>query len=112
MTATALSNVADRPSQVFRPAPEYRRCGLYLLFFDVVALALVITTKAVGDNPRSWEEVAAVWAVLAVPLVGLPVLIFRHALRVDDAGVWRRRFVRWDLWPWRAFAGGEIRDGV
>jgi hypothetical protein len=37
--------------------------------------------------------------------------VLRQRLRVDNKGIWRRRFVRWDLWPWDAFSSGRIREG-
>jgi hypothetical protein len=38
-------------------------------------------------------------------------LILRYRIRIDEKGVWRRRFVHWDLWPWDAFEAGKIRHG-
>jgi hypothetical protein len=36
--------------------------------------------------------------------------VLRWRLRVDDKGLWRRRLVGWDLWPWEAFEQGRVQE--
>ena len=37
--------------------------------------------------------------------------VLRWRLRVDDRGIWRRRLIGWDLWPWEAFEEGRVVEG-
>jgi hypothetical protein len=113
MHLTTPTSEAQGPGRVFRLAPEYRRCGAYLVLFCLLLAALEVGLKLVGLTPLTWGQlVANPLTVMAVALVGVPVLTWRYALRADDRGVWRRRFFRWDLWPWEAFATGAVRAGT
>jgi hypothetical protein len=49
-----------------------------------------------------------VWLACAVALLALTI---RFRLRIDEHGIWRRRLIRWDLWPWEAFEQGRVRHG-
>jgi hypothetical protein len=101
------------PVRVFRLAPEYRRCGVYLVLFCLLLAGLEVGLKLAGLLPRTWAElIANPLTVFAVALLGVAVLTWRYALRVDDRGVWRRRFFRWGLWPWEDFATGAVRTGT
>ena len=113
MHLTTPTSEAQGPGRVFRLAPEYRRCGAYLVLFCLLLAALEVGLKLVGLTPLTWGQlVANPLTVMAVALVGVAVLTWRYALRADDRGVWRRRFFRWDLWPWEAFATGAVRAGT
>ena len=37
---------------------------------------------------------------------------FRYRLRIDSAGISRRRFWKWEDWPWEAFRSGQVQRGV
>ena len=95
----------------FRLAPEYRRCGIYLLigYLIFVGTSIVLHQLSLA---RDAVQVFVVPFVLAIPMLGTALLIGCYLLRVDDQGIWRRHFFRWDLWPWQAFATGQIRQGV
>ncbi|MFO0809532.1 MAG: hypothetical protein U0746_12975 [Gemmataceae bacterium] len=86
-----------------------RRVGVYLLVGDPACVAIAAGTQAV--DPQHPDATVGV-AVFLLPIVGLSVLVFRQAIRIDAEGVWRRRFVAWDVWPWEAFAAGAIRQGT
>jgi hypothetical protein len=94
-----------------RLAPDYRRCGTYLVVGWFLAIGIGVGLTVADLNDRSWAEMAAVLTILFVPTLGVALLTWRQALRVDERGLWRRRFFRWDLWPWDAFATGRIRAG-
>jgi hypothetical protein len=113
MHLTTPTSEAQGPGRVFRLAPEYRRCGVYIVLFCLLLAALEVGLKLAGLTPRTWAELfASPLTVMAGALLGVAVLTWRYALRVDDRGVWRRRFSRWDLWPWEAFAAGAVRTGT
>jgi hypothetical protein len=61
--------------------------------------------------PQSWDRLVVMPAVLSCGVLCLLLFAFRYRIRIDAHGVWRRRFVRWDLWPWAAFEGGRIHYG-
>jgi hypothetical protein len=93
-------------------APEYQRCGIYLALGWFLAVGMCIGLKVADLNPKTWVELSVVLPAFSVPILGIALLTWRQALRVDDRGLWRRRFFRWDLWPWEAFAGGAVREGT
>jgi hypothetical protein len=94
-----------------RLAPEYRRCAVYAALGITVALGLVVWMKNAGLNQRPWEEIAVGAAVFGGAAAGLLAVAFRYRLRIDARGIWRRRLIRWDLWPWEAFEAGLVRHG-
>jgi hypothetical protein len=113
MHLTTPTSEAHGPGRVFRLAPEYRRCGAYLVLFCLLLAGLEVGLKLAGLTPLSWAQlVGNPLTVMAVALLGIAVLTWRYALRVDDQGVWRRRLFGWDLWPWEAFATGAVRTGT
>jgi hypothetical protein len=99
-----------RPLEL-RLASEYRRCAIYVVAGVAVALGLAIWTKLAGLNPRSWEAFAVMAGMYLAGAAGVLAIVLRYRIRIDERGVWRRRLVRWDLWPWEAFEGGHIRHG-
>jgi hypothetical protein len=99
-----------RPLEL-RLAPEYRRCGVYVAVGYLVIAAVVVGLNLAEVNKTPWANLIAVLAVLAAAPGLLVALAFRYRIRVDEHGVWRRRVVRWDLWPWEAFEGRRVRYG-
>jgi hypothetical protein len=91
-------------------APEYRRCGIYLIVGYFVLGGASLSVKLEGLD-RDWESSVSRALLLAPFMLAPALLTFRQVLRVDGNGIWRRRFFRWDLWNWDAFAGGQIRAG-
>ena len=95
----------------FRLAPEYRRCGVYVAVGYLVVAAAVVGSKLSGIDNRPWSSTIALLATFGAGSLFVVALIFRYRLRIDHHGVWRRRFIRWDLWPWEAFEQGKVRCG-
>jgi hypothetical protein len=90
---------------------EYRRVAVYFLI-GYVLLVGAITGLNLAGLGGGWDRAIFGVPVLGVLMLALPILIFRQRLRIDDAGVWRRRLFRWDLWPWEAFASGKVEPGT
>jgi hypothetical protein len=113
MHITTPTSEVQSPGRVFRLAPEYRRCGVYLALFCLLSTGLLVALKFTDLTPRTWTEVAVGdLTMLVAPLLGFAALSWRYALRVDDQGIWRRCLFRWDLWPWSAFVTGAVRAGT
>jgi hypothetical protein len=76
----------------------------------MVTGVVIALGRADGVDVASTKMIAffGAWMASAVALL---VLTFRFRIRIDERGVWRRRFVRWDLWPWEAFEQGRVRNG-
>jgi hypothetical protein len=99
-----------RPIEM-RLVPELRRCAVYAAVGAVAAIGLLVWLELAGLNPQQWEAAAVLGGGFALGAIGLLAAAFRYRVRIDERGVWRRRFVRWDLWPWGAFAAGLVRHG-
>jgi hypothetical protein len=84
---------------------------VYVAVGALVVIGLLVWTKVCDQNPRSWEAIAVVITAVTLGAGGLLLVTFRYRLRIDARGLWRRRLVRWDLWPWEAFEGGRIKHG-
>lgn len=95
----------------FRLAPQFRRCAVYVVVGFVLVSATAIGLSLAEGNDTARPKALAGLAVLGVGSLLLLVLTFHYRLRIDERGVWRRRFVRWDLWPWEAFEQGRVRHG-
>ncbi len=102
--------ISDQTWCVFKMAPEYRRCGIYLIVGYFVLGGASLSVRLEGLD-RDWESSVSRALLLAPFMLAPALLTFRQVLRVDGNGIWRRRFFRWDLWNWDAFAGGQIRAG-
>jgi membrane associated rhomboid family serine protease len=82
----------------------------------VVIGCVLVAGVVVGLGRADGVDVASIkmitffgaWLACAVALL---VLTIGFRLRIDEHGIWRRRFVRWDLWPWEAFERGRVRHG-
>src|SRR5262245_53081191 len=95
----------DSSAAVFRPAPESRRVSVYCVLGSLAVAGLIFTMAHWGIGPqRGGAETTAVLSILGTIALVPTVLIWRSAIRVDADGIWRRRIVQWDLWPWEAFA--------
>jgi hypothetical protein len=105
------SPVPDISEAVFRPAPEWRRVAVICA---VGAIVLAVASFAVfhwGLGPQNGLVDKVIASVLCTTLGVVPsFFVWRSAIRIDAEGIWRRRFIRWDLWPWAAFIDGRIRD--
>jgi hypothetical protein len=99
-----------RPLEL-RLAPEYRRSALYAAVGFVLLTALVVWKRGVNVNNGPWVNTVIGLAVFGTATLFLLAVVFRYRIRIDEHGVWRRRFVRWDLWPWEAFEQGLVRHG-
>lgn len=98
-----------RPLEI-RLAPEYARCALYAAFGYLLIGGLVIWLK-LEENDPSWTGPIVFFSIVGTGVAGLLALVTRYRIRIDEKGVWRRRFVHWDLWPWEAFEHGRVRHG-
>jgi hypothetical protein len=76
-----------------------------------VAVGLIVGMKLAALNPWAWKEIAIGVALYGGAAAGLLAVAFRYRLRIDARGIWRRRLVHWDLWPWEAFEAGLVRHG-
>lgn len=108
MSSLTEKEQADAPVY-FQLADEYRRCGLYLILGYLVIAGTAIGLQQQGIG-LGWEQVFGQVVIITLVLIW-PLLAFRYLLRVDDRGIWRRRIMRWDLWPWEAFATGQVLEG-
>src|ERR1700678_3650785 len=83
---------------VFPFMVEIRRSAVYVLV-GVVLIPLIrwwlrdfLPYRGVAD---------LVFGVVLVVLVAVGAIgVLRWRLKVDDQGIWRRRLIGWDLWPW------------
>lgn len=99
----------------FRLAPEYRRCGIYGLvgFLVVLGTAILLIWIDHGfqrNRVRDLLGMLPLFMFLA-PYLIWSVILLRWRLRVDDRGIARQRFWRWDAWPWEVFADGQVYSG-
>lgn len=100
---------SDHPTVFFRPAPEWRRVAIYCVLGAWLVIGVWITLRHLGLGRGAADN--------TIPLIvtGLAafmpaVLVWQSAIRIDAEGIWRRRLIRWDLWPWEAFMDGKIQD--
>jgi hypothetical protein len=91
----------------FPMAPELRRSAVYALAGMLMAAGLVawLQQQAVPGVDQELLEKISLLAALAALLM---LLVFRWRLRVDEAGISRRRVVGWDLWSWDDFRNGRV----
>jgi len=102
---------SDFPTGVFRPAPEWRRIAIYLVLAFLVIIAVRVAMDQAGlIPPQGAADKMAMPVVLTLFTIVPSMVIWRSAIRVDGEGIWRRRLLAWDLWPWEAFSEGKIRD--
>jgi hypothetical protein len=96
--------------ETLRLAPEYRRCGLYVLVGTLVVASVGVGLQRAGLGLKPFDGVqVCVLAMLLLAEIAFCVFLFRWRLRVDGKGIWRRRLHRWECWSWEEFADGRIR---
>jgi len=105
------SSTDFRPLEL-RLAPEYRRSAIYAALGVILLTATLVELRLAQLNNGRWVDQIIFLSFFAVPALTLLVLAFRYRIRIDQHGVWRRRLVRWDLWPWEAFEQGRVRFGT
>ena len=95
------------PHREYRIAAELRRCCWYAIF-GAVGLMIVFywTASCVRNLGGADTSVGCILFALSAAAMTLPL---RWRLRVDAAGVARRRFFAWDLWSWSDLGSGRIR---
>jgi hypothetical protein len=98
----------DPPTRVLRPATQWKLLAICCIpvgwFLGLIGALLLLSWGA--DRRLLSVEALCTIIIACVPALA----VWRYAVRIDDDGIWRRRFVRWDLWPWTAFAEGKIED--
>lgn len=94
-----------------RLAPEYRRCAVYAFIGFLVIAATGVWLKAEDPNRSSWLGTIIFLSICQTAIVLLIVGVFRYRIVIDEQGVWRRRYIHWDLWPWEAFEQGKVKYG-
>ncbi len=99
------------PEMMFRPAREWRRAAAIGFLGCWICLFMFLATDRWGNIPPR-SAAAKIIVIFFFGGIATAVLLFvwRSALRIDNSGVWRRRHIRWDLWPWEAFLEGKISD--
>jgi hypothetical protein len=91
-------------------APYLWRCAGYMIGGALLIVAADIAYFQMG-------LVASPWG--ALPMAGLVVTagflwalgLFHETLWIDGEGIWRRRLIGWESWPWEQFATGQIEQG-
>ncbi len=99
---------ASLAAREFRLDPMYVRCGFYVTAAWILLGFVVIWVNGVRLNPPPGSEYLPIvfWTTSAAGL-----LPWHWRLRVDTSGIARRRFLRWDLWPWEDFAAERLKFG-
>ena len=99
------------PIVYFRPAPEWRRVAIYCLLGSLVFIATIFLMDRWGLALQRGLAFTFSQTVFFIAIGLVPALLaWRSAIRIDGEGIWRRRLVKWDLWPWSAFMDGAVRD--
>lgn len=94
------------PCHEYRIAGELRRCCWYTIL-GAFALAAVFFWIARFVQNRGPVDIF-VGCVLFALLAAAMVVPLGWKIRVDQHGISRRLFFRWDLWPWAALASGRV----
>ena len=102
---------SDLPAVIFRPAPMWRRAAIYCLFGCLVCIGVYDGMDPGGIGPDRGVVAKTVISVVLGLVATVPALLaWRSAIRIDAEGIWRRRLIEWDCWPWDAFLEGKIKD--
>jgi hypothetical protein len=96
------------PSLIFRPAAHWLllAAGAVVVGWFVELTAWGVAAVVLGMPPAGPFGLAFILLSPFLPALALS----RYAVRMDEEGIWRRRILHWDLWPWTAFAEGKIED--
>src|SRR5688572_13289601 len=94
-------------SKEYSLAPELRRCCWYVIAaWPALAVVFFLVARfCAGRGPGDMAFGLALFSLLAVA----PAALLRWRVRIDDQGVSRRLFWRWDVWTWADLASGRIR---
>jgi hypothetical protein len=84
----------DERPVFFGHAPEYRRCGIYFLVGYLLIVATAAGLQLIGVG-RGWSAICGLALIAAVPMLGFARFFLRKWLRVDERGLWHRRFLYW-----------------
>src|SRR5262245_31875924 len=79
-------------------APGYRRSAVYGFIGFLLIATAGVWMKAEDPNRSSWVGTIIFLALCDAAVLALVVGAFRYRIVMDERGVWRRRFFRWDLW--------------
>src|SRR5262245_9227093 len=106
-----VSSPSDFRALEIRLKPEYRRCAVYAFVGFLVIAATGVWLKAEDPNRSSWIGTIIFLSICETAILLMVVGVFRYRIVIDEQGVWRRRYIHWDLWSWEAFEQGKIRYG-
>jgi hypothetical protein len=107
-----VSSTTDFQPLELRLAPEYRRCAVYAGIGYVLIAATVVGLQAAEVKKNPWLNTIIFLSLLGVATLLVLASAFRYRLLIDEHGIWRRRLVYWDLWPWEAFELGKVKFGT
>jgi hypothetical protein len=88
---------------------EVRRSAIYVLIGLVLIPLIRWWLREVLPMRGTADLVVGAMIIGLIALFTVGVLSWR--LRVDESGLWRRRLLGWDLWPWEAFEQGRVLEG-
>jgi hypothetical protein len=99
--AESAGQVAGLPYE-FRAAREARRGAYYVLAAIPPLAAIGVVVSRYCGLPDA-EPIAYTMLLVVGSLAAL-----RWKVRIDEHGISRRWFYRWDFWPWEDLASGRI----
>ncbi len=94
--------------RTFAMKAEYRRSAVYVLaaMLLIPLIGWWLRDLMPARDPKPSWVLLGLWSVMALGPLG----VLRWRMRVDEFGISRRWFVRWDLWSWQAFEEGRVLD--
>jgi hypothetical protein len=96
----------DHP-RYFCISPALRRSAYYVLF-SAIPLAIILFWVSRFARGEGIVSAACKSGSLLFIFSALTFLPLRWALRIDNEGIARRLFFRWDMWSWSDLASGHI----
>ena len=105
--STHAVNDAQPVRYFYLPASLWR-CCLYCVLAFSIGIPAVLLFAAIANPGGVPEIVKVVGACLLIAVFSMQFLFAR--LKVDQHGISRRILWWWDLWPWEAFANGDVQD--
>lgn len=89
----------------------WRRAAIYCLIGCLICIGVYDGMDAGGIGPDRGVVARTVISVVLGLVATVPALLaWRSAIRIDAEGIWRRRLIKWDCWPWDTFLEGRIKD--
>lgn len=109
----SIASDESRPPGVVREfcvSPEHRRCCWYVLVGAMVSIAVAawVTSMDMAAANTGWLAFGFGSAATLLAVLTLLFAAYRWKLRADETGVARRRFWKWDVWPWDDFISGRV----